>query len=276
MQKLLGLLLIVPVLAWAPGCSDKNKDHEIQVKQLQAFLQKPRAPINGNEYRIMPPDVISVKSVHMIEVTDLKQTVRPDGKLNLPLVGEIMVADHTAKQVEQDILEIAKKYYKNPDVTVTVVEYKSQNYYIFGEVVKQGPVAWTGSESLLDALSKAQPTLLCKPEEVTIVRGKTPQTGGFIPPTNQDTKKAKKANEAAGLSEQGAEKLVINVTELIQGGDLSHNILLRPNDVIYVPPDPMVAIGYAVNRMLYPIKPFLEAILPAATLAAGTGAGGGL
>jgi protein involved in polysaccharide export with SLBB domain len=184
-----------------------------------------------------------------------------------------VVADHTARQVEQDILDIAKKYYKDPDVVVTVVEFKSQNYYVFGEVSKQGPIAWTGTESLLDALAKTQPTLLCQPEHVTVLRGKTPQTGGFIPPANQDDKKVMKANEAAGLSEQGAEKLVINVTQMIQGGDLSHNILLGPNDVIYVPPDPFVSVGYAFNRMLYPLRPLLEALWPVATIGA---AGGGL
>lgn len=274
MRKLLGLLLIAPLLAWTPGCSDQKNNHEIAIKQLQAFLQKPRAAIHDNEYRILPPDVISIKSVHMMEVNDVKQTVRPDGKINLPLVGEITVADHTAKQVEQDILEIAKKYYKNPDVVITVAEFKSQNYYVFGEVTKQGPMIWTGNESLLDALSKAQPTLLCQPEQVTIVRGKTPQTGGFIPPADQDTKNFKKTSVAAGLSEQGAEKLVINVTQMIQGGDLSHNVLLRPNDVIYVPPHPAVAIGYEVAKWLYPIKPILEAIMPAAGAAAVVGNGG--
>ena len=63
----------------------------------------------------------------------------------------------------------------------------------------------------------------------------------------------------------GADEVVVNFNAMMKTGDLSHNILLRPNDIIYVKPHPFAAVGLALQQILFPTQPVMQAIrLPSA------------
>ena len=112
-------------------------------KEVKAFLQQPRRPVAGVEYRVYPPDVIRINSIHISEIRGIQQQVRPDGKINLPLLGEIFVAGKTPRQIEWVIEDVARKYYEKVDVTVEVIGFNSQRFYVFGQVSRPGPVSYT-------------------------------------------------------------------------------------------------------------------------------------
>lgn len=229
------------------GCGEPASSN---IPQLANFLRQARPPVTGAEYRVLPPDVLMVRSTHIPEINNMSEIVRPDGKINLPLVGEIYVAQKTPKEIEQAIQEAAKTYYKKVDATVQVTGYNSQKIYVYGQVFKPGPIAWTGTDTVLDVLSKTQPTPQAEPKKVRILRQHRPTRGGYLPTTRQATTCQTKA---------GADVITIDLMAMVEHGDLSRNILLEPDDMVYVPPSIIGYIGLEMQKMFFPVQPILEA-----------------
>lgn len=236
------------------GCNGKNKG------RLDAFLMKPRSPVSGLEYIVLPPDALSITSIRVSEINNLTQRVRPDGKIVLPLLGEVFVAGKTPKEIESVIIEASKEYYKEADVSVQVTGYFSQKFYVFGQVAQPGPIQWTGSDTLIDVLARVQPTHLARPEKIKVIRARPPRKGGYLPPPDEQMDEVKRAYEAAGFNETGAEEMTVNLMAMMRTGDMSRNILLCPDDVIYVPPNPFAAVGLALQTILFPTRPVAEVI----------------
>jgi len=239
--------------ALAVGCSSTN--------EIQAFLQQPRQVVSAVVYRVLPPDVLLIKSQHVPEIDGVKQQIRPDGKINLPLIGELYVADKTPAEIEDDINKLASLYYAEVDTNVQVVGFNSRNIYIFGEVHRRGPLPWTGHDTLLDALAQAQPTFLSWPENILVVRGSKPQEGGYFPPRGEDEPPRDiETVQAAAAQETSPKKIRIDLWAMVKTGDMAQNILLLPNDVIYVEPNPLAQVGLAIQTLLLPIRPAAETI----------------
>jgi protein involved in polysaccharide export with SLBB domain len=246
-------LVAMIALASLSGC-------KVDRGRLEAFLQEPRSPVSATEYRVYPPDVIAITSVRVGEINGLSQRISPDGKITLPLLNEVFVAGKTPKEIEAAIIEVSKEYYDEGDATVQVSGYLSQKFYIFGQVARPGPVPWTGTDTLLDALATSKPMPHAWFERIRIIRGPKPQQGGYLPPAKEDRKEFKKQNKEAGLNKAGAEEVMVDLNAMMKSGDLSHNILLRPNDIIYVQPHPLAAVGLALQEMLFPTRPVLQAL----------------
>jgi polysaccharide biosynthesis/export protein len=300
--------------------------------RLQAFLQQPRSPVAATEYRVLPPDRITIASQHVVDINGVSQILSPDGKVNLPLIGEIYIADRTPHEIEEILKLAAKKYYEEVDATVTVTGYASRKIYVFGQVGRPGPIAYTGADTLVDVLAQVQPTTLAWPERIKVVRGGSPQRGGYLKEDkaqaleikdlaekNKDklvpegsataptgsaavalkgspaefaswtatgTAAAKDNGEAtlarvrvpggiAALTPQQREEftesevLTIDLMAMMKKGDLSQNILLKPDDIIYVPPNPLAEIGLTIQMILFPIQPAIQAVgVPASGAAA--------
>ena len=238
-DKLVRSLVCAIVCVAFTGCSGSKN-----LEQLKAFLQKPGRRVSGAEYRVMPPDVILITSRYVSEINNQMQQIRPDGKINLPLVGEIFVAGHTPQEIETFLTKAASDYYEQVDATVRVVGYNSQKIYVFGQVRRPGPVLWTGANTLLDVLAQVQPTELAWLQRIKVVRGQPPMRGGYVP---------------SGKKGSGGEEMMVNLMDMVKSGDLSRNVLLRPDDVVYVPPNPFAAVGLALRNILFPTQPVFEA-----------------
>lgn len=235
------------------GCGSKYSN-------LEAFLQSPPRPVSGIEYRVYPPDVLAFSSVSIEEINKLSQRIRPDGKIVLPLLGEIDVVGKTPSEVEAAVLQASQKYYGEADVTVEVVGYNSQKFFVLGQVSGAGPLPWTGSDTVLDALARSRPTDLAWPEKIKLIRASAPQQGGYLLPEDKDERKSLAEEHVfAGHNPAGADEVVINLKKMVETGDMSHNVLLRPGDVIFVPPNPFAAVGLALRQVLYPVQPVVEA-----------------
>ncbi len=252
LDRITTILVTVFVLALSSGCQDRER--------LKAFLQTPRSPVSGTEYIVYPPDVLTLSSVRISEINGLSQRIRPDGKIVLPLLKDVFVAGKTPEQIEEAILEASKEYYEEGDVTVQVTGYLSQKFYVFGQVGRPGPMPWTGADTLLDILATVQPTPYAWFEEIRVIRAPEPQRGGYLPLEGEDKKEFKRRNKEAGRNKVGADELVVNLTAMMKTGDLSYNILLRPNDIIYVKPHPFAEVGLALQQLLFPTRPVMEAI----------------
>ena len=296
------IVLQVALLGGACGCQTKAEPW-----QLQAFLMKPRAPVSATEYRIYPPDVITISSMYVPEINGETQQLRPDGKVNLPLVGEVEIVGKTPKEVEALLIKKAGDYYEHADATVRIAAYNSQKIFVFGQVGMPGPQPWTGRDTLLDVLARVQPTPYAWPEKIKVIRAKPPRRGGYEPliaqaevadvattgPAEEATAASAPAEEATTASapakeattvpaedfaegptnKAGAHEIVIDLTAMIETGDMSRNILLKPDDVIFVPPNPFAAVGLALQNVLFPVRPVLEAVRVPASVQGATSTG---
>jgi len=170
----------------------------------------------SKDYIIGPEDVIDVQ---VWGSSDLNQTVfvRPDGRLSLPLVGEIAVAGKTVQQLQDHLLAVYEKTVKGAVVTVIVREIKSRPVYFIGGFAKPGVMQLTGDLTLLQAISLV---------------------GGVVP----------EADGEKGFLLRRDQKVPIDFNRLAQRGDLSQNPKLEPGDSVVVPLADAVYVNGEVKK----------------------------
>jgi len=152
-----------------------------------------------------------VLSINVWKEPDLTKQlpVRSDGKISLPLIGDIQAAGRTPSQLEQDIADRLKSYITDPQVVVIVQEIHSLKFNILGEVTKPGSYPLTVGTTIVDAIAIA---------------------GGF-----KDFAKKKGIYVLRqGLS--GSQlRFEFNYQDFIKGKDTKQNIQLKPHDTVVVP-----------------------------------------
>ena len=133
--------------AWRPliAADDKKADDKKQAPQ----------PPSNDEYRLGPGDKLRIE---VYKDTQLSQSVqvRPDGKITLPLVGDLVAVDRTPIELRDTIAKQLKEYMTNPSVTVIVVEALAATAYVMGEVNHPGAVTLQGGPlTVIQALALA-------------------------------------------------------------------------------------------------------------------------
>lgn len=134
--------------------------------------------------------------------------VRSDGKISLPLVGEVQAAGLTPLKLEKDIAEKLKSFISEPEVTVMVQQVNSQKFNILGQVNKPGSFVIANSPTVLDGLALA---------------------GGF-----RDFAK-KKSIYVLRHGPSGEVRLPFNYKDVSEGKNMAQNVKLQPGDTIIVP-----------------------------------------
>jgi polysaccharide export outer membrane protein len=115
--------------------------------------QRAEAPVSG-DYRLGPGDKLRIEVYKDTQLSQAVQ-VRPDGKITLPLIGDIDANGKTPAELRDVITTALKEYVNNPSVTVIVVEATAAMAYIMGEVNHPGSVALQGDMTVLQALAMA-------------------------------------------------------------------------------------------------------------------------
>jgi polysaccharide export outer membrane protein len=135
--------------------------------------------------------------------------VRSDGKISLPLVGEVLATGRTPLQLEEEISSRLKNYITDPEVTVIVEQINSQKFNILGQVVKPGSYPLAAATTVLDAIAAA---------------------GGF-----RDF--AKQRNIYILRHGAGGRDIRVgfNYKDVIRGKNSGQNIKLEPHDTVVVP-----------------------------------------
>ncbi len=217
-------------------------------------LSAPRVALtqSAGDYVIGAQDVLSIA---VYDQTDLggKYTVELDGSFTFPLVGRVQAGGLTIRSFEGELKKkLADGFFKNPQVTVAIEQYRSQRVFVTGEVRSPGAYPLTGDMTLIEALAKAGSTTSTASEEVVVVRG----TKGVDGPV---------AIDAAGDKEIKR----FNLKDLQSGAASVRNIDLRDGDTIYVARAELVYIfGEVKNPAAYPIKTDTT-VLQALSLAGG-------
>lgn len=119
-----------------------------------APLPAPDGSSVGADYQLGSGDKIRIEVYKEPQLSQSLQ-VRPDGKITMPLIGDITAAGLTPTQLRDRIGASLKEYVNSPVVTVMVVEALASVIYIMGEVNKPGTIQLTGPMTVLQALAMA-------------------------------------------------------------------------------------------------------------------------
>jgi polysaccharide biosynthesis/export protein len=106
------------------------------------------------DYKVGPGDKLRIEVYKDAQLSQSVQ-VRPDGKITMPLIGDLVAADLTPLQLRDKIASALKEYVTNPVVTVIVVETLASNVFVMGEVMKAGPLPYQGQMTALQAIAMA-------------------------------------------------------------------------------------------------------------------------
>jgi len=168
----------------------------------------PRSSRTGDTFIIGDDDVLSI-NVWKEDALTKQVPVRSDGKISLPLIGDIQAAGRTPPQLEQDIAEKLTNYISNPQVVVIVQQINSLKFNILGQVNKPGSYPLTSGTTVVDAIALA---------------------GGF-----RDFAKKKGVYVLRQDSAGGEIRSVFNYQDFVKGKNAKQNIMLKPHDTVVVP-----------------------------------------
>jgi polysaccharide export outer membrane protein len=201
----MAVLLVGAVLVSSVWAQDTPVSASVQSPTTSA--DKPADKPHDNSFVIGNDDVLAI---NVWKEPDISRSipVRSDGKISLPLVGEVQAAGLTPLMLEKDIATKLKSYIAEPEVTVMVQQVNSQKFNILGQVSKPGTYVIANSPTVLDAIALA---------------------GGF-----RDFAK-RKSIYVLRHGATGDTRLPFNYKDVSQGKNMAQNIKLQPGDTIIVP-----------------------------------------
>lgn len=221
---------------------------------LAAALQAPGAPVAaaspeppvedaGRDYRIGPEDVLKIA---VYGHPDLTQTVavQADGSFVFPLLGRVSATDLAPAELERRLADLlGRDYVREPQVAVTVQQYRSKIVFVVGEVARPGVYPLVGTRRLVEVLARAGPMAEGAGTEVVIVRSRSGEARPVLP------------SEVAAAGAGAAEVIRVDL-RAIEDGDLDQNVALLPSDTVFVPAAPRVFVsGRVPEPGAYPFAP---------------------
>ena len=206
-----GFLLIAfsgLLLGQAPAAGQANRGSSaaaVSISPTQPPAASSSKP-NDDSFVIGNDDVLAI---NVWKEPDLSQRiqVRSDGKISLPLLGELRAAGLTPLQLEQDLTSKLRNYITKPEVTVMVEQINSKKFNILGQITKPGSYSLSVAPTIVDAIAIAGgPRDFAKQKSIYILRE---NPGG------------------------GQTRIVFNYKDFLKGKN--QNVKLEPRDTIVVP-----------------------------------------
>jgi polysaccharide biosynthesis/export protein len=190
-------------------------------------------------YTLGPDDQIIIRAVGVDEFNDKPDSSKPAqidmrGYVDVPIIGYVKADGLTVQQLEAVIKQQLQKYVRDPQVTVTVAEYKSEPVSVVGSVTQPGVYHLTGQNTLVQVLSQAQGLADNASNKINITRDKAQ---GRIP--------------LPGCAEDSTGNYytaTVNTKLLLDARAPSANIKIKPNDVVSVPKAEMVYVVGEVTK----------------------------
>lgn len=203
----LGLLVCTAVAQSSAEQPEAKNDKSADAVSTPSLQTHP-VEIADPNYVIGPEDMIGVNVWHEPEVSR-SVPVRSDGKISLPLIGEVTAAGLTPKVLQSDIQLKLKAFINDPDVTVIIQDLRSQHLNVLGSVAKPGVYHYAPPMTFLDAVALS---------------------GGL-----SDFAKTKKIYVIRYRPDGSTERIHVNYREALKGTDSAANLPLRPRDTVVVP-----------------------------------------
>jgi polysaccharide export outer membrane protein len=208
----------------------------------------------ASDYVIGAQDVLAITSYDQADLSG-RFSVEADGTFTFPLIGRVKAGGLTLRAMEAELKRRLKDegYFRNPQITVSIDQYKSQKIFIVGEVRAPGAYQLSGDMSLIEALARAGSMLPSASGEALIVH--------LAPGQN--------LADALSTPQNASNIARVNLKDL-ENGILSQNAVLRDGDTIVVPRAQSVYVfGQVKNPGAYPLQQTDTTVLQALSLAGG-------
>lgn len=193
--------------------ADSGLSGEFQETRRAESRAQKRALLVTDEYIIGPEDVLEV-SVWRTPDLSREVVVRPDGRISLPLIGDVMAVGSTTTELRDDITEKLKAYKENPTVAIIVKAIRSYFFTVQGAI---GGGQSTGGGGKIPLLSYT-----------TLV-----QAIGLAGGLSSDAVRSRITIFRLGINEEAPQKIVVNYEDIILRD--AENIEIKPGDSIVVP-----------------------------------------
>jgi len=231
---LMGLLSVI----LAPGLGYSESDSMIVVSPAKTPPDAPSSASNEKAAQIskdvsVPPQVMEklsnavsteyiIGAEDMLDITvwrnpDLSKVVqvRPDGRVSLPIIRDIVAVGKTPTQLAEEMTIKLKEYVQNPVVAVSLKEVNSSNFFVLGEVKNSGKFPLKSKTTLLQSITIA---------------------GGFNPTAARNQMVIFRFTESA----PGIKRLTASYDEIVLRSGINENFELKSGDTIVVPSEAMV------------------------------------
>jgi polysaccharide export outer membrane protein len=164
------------------------------------------SPRRDAEYHVRPGDVLRIT---VWKEPDLSSDamVRSDGKITVPLLGDVIAARRTPRELGAELGSGFGRFVEEPQVTVAIVQTQSARFFIVGQVEHAGDYPLSGQISVLQAIALA---------------------GGFTP-------FARGSQVRVFRGELGTEGVTVVDFDKLARGDVRQNVVINPGDTIFVP-----------------------------------------
>lgn len=197
----------VVILLTLSGCSAHRGKPKEAVDVAAAM--RTVAEFRSSSYKIGPADLLSV-SVYPDQQLNRKARVDADGAVSLPLIGTTTVAGMTVLEAEKLLGDKLSAYLVNPHVSLFIEQFGNRQMFVLGEVSSPGsyPIPAGSRLTVLQAISTA---------------------GGFT-----KVAQPRRTHVLRYVDGQSVDR-VIDLKAVSRGGEVDHDLVLEPNDIVYVP-----------------------------------------
>ena len=200
-------ILLCLLTAWlASGAQDKKEPAAAPpapTAEDEQLRKTVGAPIDPTTYLVGPEDILNIRVWREPDLSG-PVGVRPDGKISLPLLGDVQAGGETPEKLAAVLTEAFSKFVTSPEVMVSVAAVNSKKYFVSGEVGRPGSYPLVVPTSVAEALAIA---------------------GGF-----RDY-----ANKKNVIIMRGPKRYKFNYRDFERGRSLTQNIVLENGDHIIVP-----------------------------------------
>jgi len=220
LKSLAKILLLLLLLS---GCSMGSNAPVPITEQGKADQPAPSLASLSPAYIIQPGDELAIQFFYNTPL-DESVTVRPDGRISLQLVQEVQAASLTTSELAAVLNEKYRSYINKPEISVIVRSFYSQKIYVDGQVGHPGMVVMGGYMTILQSIASA---------------------GGL--------KDSALGSEVLVIRRSGLKKpfvMTVNVTDAMQGVDITQDIVLKPFDIVYVPKSAIANVNTWVDMYI--------------------------
>ena len=197
------VIILAALMVFLVGCETKTKTNTIN--QFNAEYQR----VKSQGYKIQPGDTLDITFFYTPEYNATSVPVRPDGKIQLSLVGDFPIAGMTPEQAGAELKKAYTRELKNPDLAVIVKTFGASAVVVQGEVRTPSQIPLIGNATLLQVISQA---------------------GSFLP--TADIRNVTVVRHSTGDKPLVT---VVNLQEALQGVNPGNDIPMLPGDVVFVP-----------------------------------------
>jgi protein involved in polysaccharide export with SLBB domain len=225
------LLVGLAVALLLTACDTMADKRMLQNLNTQGFGNRYSGNAEEENWVAIGDSISVTDSYHPVEI---RATVKVDidGTVLLPEIGTVQVAGRTRSEIEALLMEKYSPYYELIDIKVKITT-AGKKYFIFGEVGTEGAKDFKGDLTIFEAVTSANP----KRDSANLGRVKLIRAD----PTDPQV-------------------LVVNLSEIIENGDSTFNVLVHERDIIFVPPTLLAQFGYFLEALLFPVKIVLTSV----------------